>query len=113
MVLALELYREQGPDAIIDVAKHELIHHYLGETEELPHGPIFLLEAERIGASLHCPQFAADRRRSSNKRYTYACPTCRTSTTTRRRATLSCGHCSPGHYDERFVMVLAQREVVR
>ncbi len=113
VVLALELYREQGPDAIIDVTKHELIHHYLGETEELPHGSMFLAESERVGASLHCSRFAVDRRRSSNKRYTYACPTCRMHTTTKRRATLSCGHCSPGRYDAQFVMVLTQREVVK
>ena len=113
IVLALRLYLEHGPDAIIDVEKHELVHSHINEGEEQPHGPVFLAEAERIGVLLHCRQFASDRRRRSNKRYTYACPTCSLKTTTKRRATLSCGHCSQGQYDEQFVMVLTQREVVK
>ena len=112
IVVALELYKEHGSSAIIDVIKHELIHSHIGTSEDQPHGPIFMTEVERIGASLHCEQFAVNRRRRSNKRYTYACPTCGGRTTTKRRATLSCGQCSISRYDEHFAMVLAQREVV-
>ena len=112
-MVALELYKEHGAEAIIDVVKHELIHSHIGTAEENPHGPIFMAELERIGARLHCKQFARHKRRHSNKRYTYACPTCGARTTTKRRSTLSCSQCNPIGYDKHFAMILAQREVLK
>lgn len=111
IAVALGLWIEYGVDEVIDVVKHELIHAHV-ITEERSHGPTFLIEAARIGCNLFCPEFAVDRRRTSNKRFVYACPTCRYRVVRRRRAHLSCGTCNPVGYDEAFALVLAERIIL-
>ena len=112
IAIALALYNEYGIDEIIDTIKHELIH-WARPDDEQPHGEEFERETERVGCNLLSPQFAEERHYTSNKRYTYACRTCRHRTIRKKRGELSCAKCHPQGYDEEFALVLAEKVILR
>lgn len=112
IVMAIRLVKEHGIDEAIDLIKHELIHWAIGETEETPHGDRFLDEAKRIDAPLVCLPFGLHLRRKSRLRYRYACLTCGSHSTRKRRGDLSCSRCGPGGYDEVFALVLTEKVIL-
>jgi predicted SprT family Zn-dependent metalloprotease len=92
-------YHEHYPGDLDDTLKHEMIHlRYHG------HGPAFRREATRVGATVHCKEYAGLHPKAHLR---YVCPHCHREFRRMKPAELYCGRCSRGHLHPSFRLVLA------
>ena len=92
-------YHEHFPGDLDDTLKHEMIHlRYHG------HGPAFRREAARVGATVHCKEYAGLHPKAHLR---YVCPQCRREFRRMKPAELYCGRCSRGRLHPSYRLVLA------
>jgi predicted SprT family Zn-dependent metalloprotease len=92
------VYHSHFPGDVDDTLKHEMIH-----LRHHRHDARFHREAERIGASVHCRDYAELHPRA---RLIYVCPNCGTEFPRSKRERLYCGRCARRRIDPRYQLVL-------
>jgi len=100
-------YHRRHPESLDATLAHEMLHLIVPD-----HGPVFRriggAIARSLGISWNEFRYAKPYADTTRFRWVYACPSCRRERPSRKRRVVSCGHCGPSRFDERFRLVLVE-----